>query len=80
MNWYDILKAARRVARKGELTSQTLGLVTGLEVRAASAWLSKFQRWGYVLPNGTTSLNGGRWMRTYLVTRWGQRFRPKTIS
>jgi predicted ArsR family transcriptional regulator len=48
--WYINLMAARRVAdsNDGIVTSSALALAAKISVRFASAWLSKFERWGYV--------------------------------
>lgn len=45
--------------------------------RIAAAWIGKFNRWGYVLPEGQGESTGGRPPRTYVLTRWGLRFRLK---
>lgn len=77
MTWYNILKAARRLSKaKTEITSATLAEETGLEVNVASAWLSNFYHWGYVLPVGKRAPGRGRPTKIYKLTRWGERFRP----
>jgi len=87
MIWYDILKAVRRVSAK------TGGAITGAALigearirptersradQIASGWLSKLSRWGYVRRTGTHRKEGrGRPAVVYVLTRWGERFRPK---
>ena len=73
MNWYDVLKAARRVG--DELTSVSLAEEAGIERALAAGWLSKFWRWGYVNREGKVK-GPERQLRVYTLTRWGKRFRP----
>lgn len=77
MDWYGILRAARRVAVDGQITSDVLAEATKTETRVASAWLGKFVRWGYVLRVGRKNGTGrGRPTTIYQLTGWGLRFRP----
>ncbi len=76
MHWYGILKAARRIAVDGIVTSDKLAEAIGDETRIASAWLGKFYRWGYVLRVGRQNGSGrGRPRTVYQLTSWGVRFR-----
>ena len=71
--WFDVLLAARRIAhRKETLTSGELALEASIETRIASAWLSKFARWGYVKKKEKIA-TGNRWSWSWVVTRWGIR-------
>jgi predicted ArsR family transcriptional regulator len=76
VTWYDVLKAVRRISKGGaEITSTGLAAETGIPLKVASAWLSNFYHWGYVLPIGRK--NGrGRPTNLYQITNWGERFRP----
>lgn len=78
MTWYEVLLAARKSASKdGLLTSESLALGTGLPVKTASAWLSKFVRWGYCLREGSET-GKARWVRTFKLTKYGlERGKPK---
>lgn len=77
MDWYGILRAARRSAVDGQITSDVLATAIRSETRVASAWLGKFVRWGYVLRVGRRNGDGrGRPTTVYQLTSWGLRFRP----
>lgn len=82
--WYDVLLAVRRASLQGQrpFTAQDVAREAGIEgtersspERIASAWLGKFQRWGYILVEGSAK-GARRWIRTYTVTDWGMRFKP----
>jgi len=81
MDWYDVLKAARRIAtRKGVFNSTDLAEEARIEPTAksgahqiASAWLGKFVRWGYVVRAGHEP--GERSWRGYSLTPWGAKIR-----
>jgi hypothetical protein len=73
--WYDVLLAARKVATDGLLTSVDLGPKTGMDPKTASAWLSKFVRWGYCTLAGSKAGNQ-RWLRVYRITDWGMSYKP----
>ncbi|MGI0147904.1 MAG: hypothetical protein ACREDF_00020 [Thermoplasmata archaeon] len=76
MNWYGILKAARKSAIDGLVTSERLSEKIGVPVRIASAWLGKFVRWGYMLREvGPGNGRRGRPPMVYRLTRWGLRFK-----
>ncbi len=78
MHWYGILKAARRAAVDGIVTSDKLAEAIKDEPRVASAWLGKFVRWGYVLRVGRRNGEGrGRPTTLYQLTSWGIRFKPE---
>ena len=77
LNWYDILLAARRVAKRNqELTSTSLAGEVGIPVKVASAWLSNFYHWGYALQDGKTTA-GRRWSWKWRLTRWGMEYKAK---
>lgn len=73
--WYQLLLAARRIAERGEdLTSIVLGAEAKLPTREASAWLSKFYRWGYALKIGRQGTKG-RPATIWQLTDWGLRYK-----
>jgi len=73
--WYDVLLAARKIQGRGELiTSQSLAREVQIPTGHASAWLFKFERFGYVL-KGEKYITGKRWSWSWGLTRWGLRFR-----
>jgi hypothetical protein len=82
--WYDVLKAARRASKNGTdlLTAAALSEDGFFKpygdrgIHVASAWLSKFVRWGYAVREGSQP-SGKAWARTYRLTKWGLKFRPK---
>jgi hypothetical protein len=86
MEWLDILKATRKHAVNGDITSAVLKKKTGLDIRVASAWLSKFVRWGYLIRAGVSIdlIDGqrrpGRPGVIYQLTSWGLRFRSKKVK
>jgi len=76
MNWFDILKAVRKVGSGGkEVTAEALAKQLTLDPAVASAWLGKFARWGYVLRVGRDTSRRGRPQTIYSITRWGMEFR-----
>lgn len=80
MDWYGILLRARQLEKKtGYLSSPMLAKDLGVPGRVASAWMYKFERWGYVLRHGTMSSGGKRrWARYFKLTKWGMsRGKPK---
>lgn len=75
--WFDVLLSARRILSRGEiLTSIGLALESGLETKVASAWLFKFERWGYVLRKEKVATEK-RWSWSWSVTAWGTKARVK---
>lgn len=68
--WYTILLAVRRIADE-DFTSTDLAEEVGLDVASASAWLSKFERWGYVRKAGKAAA-GRRWCWTWGLTTYGE--------
>lgn len=79
MHWWDVLEAVRRVSLAGErpFTSMDVAREAGIKAtersspeRIASAWLGKFQRWGYIVQKGTAE-GAKRWIRTYTITKYG---------
>lgn len=81
MDWFSILEAARQLSEDG-FTAEELAQeaeIEGTEIskpaKIASAWLSKFHRWGYVLQAGTAS-SGRRWVRVWKLTDWGFEYEP----
>jgi hypothetical protein len=75
--WFHALLASRKISSRGEeLTSTSLAKEIGGEVRVASAWLCKFERWGYVKKLDQV-MTGRRWSWSWVVTRWGTRAREK---
>jgi predicted ArsR family transcriptional regulator len=89
MTWYEVLYSARRIGsqegvEKGKkvllavpFTSASLAEKTGLTPAIASAWIGKFQRWGYVVLAGKGQSTGGRPARLYELTKWGLRYKRK---
>lgn len=77
--WFAVLEAARRVQRRGDLiTSSALAAEAEIPTPIASAWLFKFERFGYVL-RGDKYITGKRWSWSWALTRWGLRFREKKV-
>lgn len=79
MDWFNILKAARKCA-EGEdrtVTAAELAAAARIPPDVASAWLGKFARWGYVLRTGRDTSRRGRPQTVYTITRWGMEFRAK---
>jgi predicted ArsR family transcriptional regulator len=78
VNWFDVLKAARKVGSEGkEITAEALANHLTITPAVASAWLGKFARWGYVLRVGRDTSRRGRPQTVYVVTRWGMEFKAK---
>ncbi len=95
MTWWGILEAARRASHGGKstVTAKSLaeearieatvgddGFLISPATRIASAWLSKFARWGYVV-----RVEGDRPGRTkkfnlYELTAYGLERRPPKAS
>lgn len=79
--WYSILLAARKLVEKGQLTSLTLSDKVDFPINFASAWLRKFERWGYVRRIGKTSGSGrGRPAILWEMTKYGNERRAPTRS
>lgn len=86
-DWYQILEAARRLARKppNQFTSAHLAREAGIRstelsnaVHIASAWCSKFKRWGYLIGVDAVPTMGRAW-NVWTVTDAGMvRPPPKT--
>ena len=75
--WFAVLLAARRILSRGEvLTSIGLAGESGLETRVASAWLFKFERWGYFLRKEKVATSK-RWSWSWSITAWGTKARVK---
>jgi hypothetical protein len=75
--WFDVLLSARRILSRGEvLTSIGLAGESGIETRIASAWLFKFERWGYVLRKEKVATRK-RWSWSWSITTWGTKARVK---
>lgn len=78
MDWFDILKAARKVGSEGRtVTAEALAKHLTIDPAVASAWLGKFVRWGYALRAGRDTSRRGRPQTVYTLTRWGLEFRAK---
>lgn len=75
--WFAVLESARRIQRGGAMiTSTALGQEAGISTGIASAWLFKFERFGYVR-RGEKYITGKRWSWSWGLTRWGLRFRER---
>ena len=74
--WFDVLTFSRELAEVGVFTSTQLADAADVSVKEASAWLSKFYRWGYALKAGRTPTNG-RWSFQWKLTKWGLEVEPK---
>ena len=75
--WFDVLLAARRILSKGEvLTSIRLAAESDIDTRVASAWLFKFERWGYFLRKEKVATSK-RWSWSWSITTWGTKARVK---
>lgn len=86
MNWFEVLKAARRLSKRGkEITAAALAEEAGIqrgekstETQIASAWLGKFAKWGYVKRVETPQDKlGGRPVTFYEMTANGLDKKPK---
>lgn len=75
--WWTVLLAVRELDRKGKaISSPALSVQAVLPIPVASAWLSKFARWGYVEPVVVQQVESRkRWIRVYEITESG-RTRP----
>jgi len=74
--WFLALEAARKAAKRGDLTCYTLAEVLGASTDLAAAWLTKLFRWGYVSREGKTLPGDGRRVTRWAVTKWGRRYKP----
>ena len=81
MLWFEVVEDVQRLGKARRIiTSATLSERAGIGLHAASAWLGKMVRWGYVARDGTVS--GDRhWVRVYTLTDYGKRWKyaPKKI-
>lgn len=85
--WKAVLCAVCRIAKAGQpITAKALAKEAdiGSSERCkapaiASAWLSKFARWGYVRRSGLDggAIGRGRRMTVYTVTDWGKKCGPE---
>lgn len=78
--WFEILEAAKKLG--DDFTGSSLGAAVGLigtkessPTQIASAWLLKFEKWGYVQRTGTVPSGGPRPSVTWVVTKKGQECR-----
>jgi len=77
--WFSVLEAVRELSKQaddGRFTAPDLaGAFRGTEkssaAQIASAWLSKFTRWGYVAVVDRAQLGGIRPTNTYALTEEG---------
>lgn len=77
--WYQVLLALRRIHGREEIiTSGVLAREAKISIPFASAWLFKFERYGYVSKEAKY-ITGRRWSWSWKVTRWGLRFRPRKV-
>lgn len=66
--------AVRELDRKKKtISSPALSVQAVLPIPEASAWLSKFAKWGYVEVTGTEIVPARkRWIRVYQITESGK--------
>ena len=83
-DWYQILLAARRLASRppnqftsAELAEEARIPATGASsaMRIASAWCSKFSKWGYLVQVDAVSTQGTPW-KVWTVTDSGMTHPP----
>jgi hypothetical protein len=79
MDWWTVLQAVRKASLDGKRPFTALDVSREAKIEAtersrpeqlASAWLGKFHRWGYVLPDGSAK-GEKRWVRTFTITEYG---------
>lgn len=79
MDWWAVLQAVRRASLDGTRPFTALDVSREAKLedtdaskgsQIASAWLGKFHRWGYVLPEGSAK-GEKRWIRTFKITKYG---------
>lgn len=69
MSWFKVLKLCRKLDdQEGVFTSYDLAEAGVNDPKVASAWLSKFEKWGYVRQDGKQF--GGR--ISWRLTGWGK--------
>lgn len=75
-SWFGILESARLLGSK--FTALDLKNATEItELKLASAWLSKFLKWGYVAKLGTQEGGGKKPFTVYSLTDYGKSVAPK---
>ncbi len=77
--WFSILMAARKLAEAGSLTSSALSERVKFPINFASAWLRKFEKWGYVRRIGTAR-GKGRPALLWEMTNYGGTRKAPTRS
>lgn len=81
MAWFDLLKVVRKLSVEGEISAAALAQRARIEPKLASAWLSKFTKWGYVAPTeGPASSGRGRPVRFYELTEYGRTKEKPTFT
>lgn len=79
--WFQALEAARKLSPRDthHFTAAQLAAEAGIEdteksrgSQIASAWLSKFMKWGYVNFVGKVDAGGIRQTNSYVVTKLGR--------
>lgn len=91
--WFELLQSAREIGVKAEVRvtengetkivierhfgAEDFASVTSLSPKDASAWISKFVRWGYAKRVGSTENPGLKPRAVYALTDFGLNVTPK---
>lgn len=95
-NWFELLKLARDLGTEADFQYVEGGVQkTGIELRFgtdelaaatdlvpkdASAWISKFVRWGYARRVGSIEQPGLKPKGVYALTEYGRSVEPKKVN
>lgn len=77
MDWFSLLERIRKLETPFE-TSGVAG--AGLSPKDASAWISKFVKWGYAKRVGSTPNDGRKPTGLYELTAYGREVSPKHVN
>lgn len=88
LSWYEILVTARKLIQDGHpLTSENLRKAAGIPEgpfpspdKNASAWLSKFKKWGYVKKWETLHNKGFKPKIMWKLTKYGKTIKPDGVN
>jgi DNA-binding PadR family transcriptional regulator len=81
MAWFDFLGSLRAIAsQKPNFGSEDLARQSGLSEKDASAWISKFVRWGYAKRIGLEENPGRKPRGVYSLTDYGLSVEPKKMN
>lgn len=80
-SWFEVLESARVLSssEKSNFTAADLMRAAHLsELKLASAWLSKFAKWGYVIKAGVEPGAGKKPFTVYKLSNYGKTVEPKS--